>query len=1096
MTDERITVEGDMMWERAAASPADGTRSESLRALLDPSIAPLFWRSERAGTFSSWWRHVPFGHWLVLQARPRVLVELGTHAGVSYSAFCEAVLQSGLSTRCHAVDTWLGDAHSGSYGPEIFEEFRRYHDARFASFSTLLRCTFDEALGTLADNSIDLLHIDGLHTYEAASHDFLSWLPKLSDRAVVLFHDTNERHEDFGVWKLWAELARNYPSFEFLHGHGLGILAVGNRPPEAVARLCALSDPVEIASLRSRFAAAGERVALETELRLFERSTRQEIDAAHGELERTRAELEQARAEGQAVVEQVRAEAQAQVEQMRLEAERAAHTRQVAEVRAKRAEAEIEAAARAALLAKQRAKQAQVEAAAAAAETAAIESSTMWRATRPLRRVLESSPFIHRASRAVLRAGWRTATLPRRIRERRILQAQLRTLTASPLFDRDWYLAQNPDVAAAGLDPAEHYLKRGAAEGRSPGPGFDAVSYLAAYPDVAATGQDPLLHYLQCGKAEGRKTRHADPYSEWVKAYDTLSDTDRAAIRAHIDTLSTRPTISVVVPVYNTDENHLREMIESVREQIYPNWELCLADDGSREPRVRRVLEEFRGKDSRIKILYRPANGNISAASNSALEMATGEFVALLDHDDVLAPHALYMVAHAVNVHPDADVFYSDEDKLNAAGLRFDPYFKPEWNQELFYGQNFVNHLGVYRTASVRAVGGFRLGFEGSQDYDLALRVIAATNGPVVHIPHVLYHWRIYPGAGTHSLTEFDSAATAARRAIREHLESLGERATVTAAPVGNYHRVVYQGPDEWPKVSVIIPTRDHIDVLAECLTGLMEGTDYPNLEIIIADNESIETKTEAFFAELAQRGVRIVRSAGPFNFSRINNAAAREASGDVLLFLNNDVSVIERAWLKEMVVHAVKPGVGAVGARLLYPDDTVQHAGVVLGIGGVAGHVHCHVSRDEPGYFGRLKLTQEISCVTAACMAVPKAVFAKVGGFDEENLAVAFNDVDLCIRIREAGFRIIWTPYAELYHAESKSRGSDLSPTKIDRFHREGKYVQRRWARQIANDPFFSPNLSLETVGVDLAFPPRVERPWLSMMDSTSQTPNPRTDR
>ena len=327
-----------------------------------------------------------------------------------------------------------------------------------------------------------------------------------------------------------------------------------------------------------------------------------------------------------------------------------------------------------------------------------------------------------------------------------------------------------------------------------------------------------------------------------------------------------RPTISVVVPVYNTDENHLRQMIESVRQQIYPHWELCIADDGSTEPRVRRVLEEFR-HDSRIKILHRPSNGNISAASNSALDMATGDFAALLDHDDVLAPHALYMVAHAVNAYPDADVFYSDEDKLNAAGHRCNPYFKPDWNRELFYGQNLINHLGVYRTASVRAAGGFRLGFEGSQDYDLALRLIAATRGPVVHIPYILYHWRIFPGAATHSSTQFDSAAAAARRAIKEHLESLGERATVTAAPAGNYHRVVYGAPDEWPKVSVIVPTRDHVEVLADCLTGLLERTDYPDLEIMIADNESIEEKTNAFFREVAQRGVRIVRSPGPFNF-------------------------------------------------------------------------------------------------------------------------------------------------------------------------------------------------------------------------------------
>ena len=1088
MTREMITPEGDMMLNPATASEwdpvTDATRTDSLRALLDPSIAPLFWRSERAGTFSAWWRHVPFGQWLVLQTNPRVLVELGTHAGVSYSAFCEAVLQGSLATRCHAVDTWCGDEHSGTYGPEVYEEFRRYHDARFASFSTLLRCSFDEALGTLADKSVDLLHIDGLHTYEAVAHDFQSWLPKLSHSAVVLFHDTNERRDDFGVWRLWEELARKYPSFEFLHGHGLGVLAVGDRPPKPVAGLCALSDPVAIASLRRRFAAAGERLAVETELRLHEHDARQQIDAAAATAAQARAELDQARAE----FDQDRAGALAQLEQARAEAQRAMAARQVAEIRTQRAEAEIETAARSALLADQRAERAEAAAAAAAAQAAAVTGSTVWRGSRPLRRVLERSPTVRRTARRLLRAAWRTVTFRRRLRERRILARQLRAITTSPLFDREWYLAQYPDVAAAGLDPALHYLTRGGAERRLPGPSFDTGWYLDTYPDVAATGANPLLHYVEYGRAEGRQARYVDPYSQWVQEYDTLSDADRTAIRTHIETLAWHPRFSVLVPVYNTNEDHLREMIESVRQQIYPHWELCIADDGSTEPRVKRVLEDCRRDDPRIKVLYRPSNGHISAASNSALGMATGDFVALLDHDDVLAPHALYMVAHAANAHREADVFYSDEDKLNAEGSRTDPYFKPDWNQELFYGQNFVNHLGVYRTASVRAAGGFRLGFEGSQDYDLALRLVAATRGPVVHIPYVLYHWRIFPGAATHSSTEVVSATAAARRAIKEHLESLGERARVTGAAAGNYHRVVREEPDEWPKVSVIVPTRDHAEMLAECITGLLERTDYPDLEIMIADNESIEAKTEAFFTQVTERGVRVVPSPGPFNFSRINNAAAREATGDILLFLNNDVTVIDRAWLKEMIVHAARPGIGAVGARLLYPDGTIQHAGVVLGIGGVAGHIHCHAAADDAGYFGRLVLTQDISCVTAACMAVPKAVFAQVGGFDEENLAVAFNDVDLCIRIREAGYRIIWTPYAELYHAESKSRGSDLCPSKTGRFHREGGYVQRRWGRLLLEDPFFSPNLSLETVGIQPAFPPRVKRPWLSMVsDSTS---------
>ena len=578
--------------------------------------------------------------------------------------------------------------------------------------------------------------------------------------------------------------------------------------------------------------------------------------------------------------------------------------------------------------------------------------------------------------------------------------------------------------------------------------------------------------------AEGRDASPVDPYARWVREFDTLDDADRAAIRAHIARLARRPLISIVVPAYETDERYLREMLESVRQQIYPHWELCIADDASNKPHVREVLEEYRLLDPRIKVVYRRENGHISAASNSALQIASGEFVALLDHDDVLAPHALYMMAHAINEHPDADVLYSDEDKLDNTGRRCDPYFKPDWNPELFYCQNFINHLGVYRTSMVRAAGCFRMGFEGSQDYDLALRLTSATDGPIVHVPHVLYHWRKFEGSATFSTTQLDKATAAARRAIEEQLASLGEQVTVIEGE-GGYHRVIRQDPDRWPRVSVIVPTRDHVEVLAPCINGLLDGTDYPALEILIADNESSDPKTEGFLAEVAQRGVRVLRLPGPFNFSRINNAAAREAAGEILLFLNNDTSVIDRSWLKEMIRHAMRPGVGAVGARLLYPDGAVQHAGVVLGIGGVAGHVHFGASREDPGYFARLKLTQDISCVTAACMAMPKTVFEMVGGFDE-NLAVAFNDVDLCIRIREAGYRIIWTPHAELYHHESKSRGSDAVPSQESRFRRETNYVRGRWAKQLAADPFFNPNLSLDSIRPELAFPPRSRKPWL----------------
>ncbi|MGY4429471.1 GT2 family glycosyltransferase/SAM-dependent methyltransferase [Bradyrhizobium sp. F1.13.1] len=567
-------------------------------------------------------------------------------------------------------------------------------------------------------------------------------------------------------------------------------------------------------------------------------------------------------------------------------------------------------------------------------------------------------------------------------------------------------------------------------------------------------------------------------YLKWIEAYDRLQPGETSIIRAYISTLPAQPKVSIIVPLYNTPANVLEEMIASVRVQAYENWELCLADDASEESNIQAKLQCAATEDARIKLVFSKANGGISAASNAALELASGDYIALLDHDDVLAPHALATMVVAINQHPDSDIFYSDEDKLDAEGRRYGAYFKPDWNPELIYGQNFISHLGVYRTSLVRSVGGFRLGFEGSQDYDLTLRCVAATTSKIVHVPHILYHWRLHPGAQTFSSTQLARATSAARCAIKEHLEQLGEEVDVVDG-CASFHRVVRKPQTPWPRVSVIIPTRDHPDILAECLRGLVDCTDYPDLDIIVADNGSVEENTKRLLAKMSQRGVRVVDCAGPFNYPKINNRAIRHAKGEILLLLNNDVSMTEPQWLKEMVIYLLKQDVGAVGAKLFYPDGTVQHGGVVLGLGGVAGHLHLGAPHDSWGYFGWLGLARDVAGVTAACMAVRRSVFEQIGGFDEENLAIAFNDVDLCIRIREAGYRIIWTPYAQLTHHESKSRGLDNTEERRRRFEREVRYMRARWGDLLDHDPFWSSNLSLYSSEPIPAFPPRRTLPW-----------------
>lgn len=571
-----------------------------------------------------------------------------------------------------------------------------------------------------------------------------------------------------------------------------------------------------------------------------------------------------------------------------------------------------------------------------------------------------------------------------------------------------------------------------------------------------------------------------DSYAAWVAAFDTLSDGDREVIRRLSAQLPVQPLISVLMPCFNTPEAHLRAAIESVRRQLYPNWELCVADDGSSDPRVWRILTEYAERDDRIKVIHRTSTGRIAAASNTALELVSGEFVALLDHDDELEDHALYMVAREINADPHATVIYSDEDKLDAFGARYDPYFKSDWNPDLFRSQNMINHLGVYRTEAVRHAGGFRSEFDGAQDYDLALRVTEMVDNAchIRHIPHVLYHWRAVEGSTARSLDDKQYAVTAARRAVQEHLDRTRVDARCMPSDAAGYNRVVFALPSCRPLVSVIIPTRNGKGLLEKSIEAV-ETAGYKSIELVIVDNQSDDGETLEYLNALEGAGHKVLRYAKPFNYSAINNFAVERASGEVLVFLNNDIEAMDRMWLGELVGHVVRPEVGAVGAALYYSDDTLQHGGVLLGLGGIAGHLHLRLARNSPGYFGRAALVQDLSAVTGACLATRRDVFEQVGGFDEDHLAVAMNDIDWCLRVRAAGYLIVWTPYARLYHHESVSRGYDSTPEKAARFQRECAYMRERWGDSLDRDPYYNPNLSLEHGDFRLAWPPRTERPW-----------------
>ena len=563
-------------------------------------------------------------------------------------------------------------------------------------------------------------------------------------------------------------------------------------------------------------------------------------------------------------------------------------------------------------------------------------------------------------------------------------------------------------------------------------------------------------------------------YAEWIRRYDALTDNTRREMRTKIEAFHHKPLISVVMPTYNPPVDLLEQAIQSVCAQLYTNLELCIADDASSNPEVKALLQKYASQDARIKFVLRETNGHISAASNSALKLAAGEFIALLDHDDLLAEHALFWVVDAINGHPAAGLIYSDEDKINLDGTRHSPYFKCDWNYDLFLSHNMISHLGVYRAELVNQVGGFRVGYEGSQDHDLALRCIEKLSAAqIIHIPRVLYHWRVLPGGTAYRGDEKPYAAIAGAKAINDHLR----RCNIAGQAMheAGHYRVQYDIPSPEPLVSLIIPTRNGLHLLRQCVESILSKTSYTRYEILIVDNGSDDAATLDYLQALRQNPrVRVLRDDRPFNYSAINNAAVTQAQGSIIGLINNDIEVISPGWLNEMVSHAVRPEIGCVGARLWFPDGTLQHGGVILGLGGVAGHGHYRLQQGNPGYFGRAQVIQNFSAVTAACLLVRKNIYMQVGGLDEENLAIAFNDVDFCLRVGKLGYRNLWTPYAELYHHESATRGADDTPEKMALFQKEIKYMQTRWGAVLLTDAAYSPNLACDQWDFSLAWPPR----------------------
>jgi GT2 family glycosyltransferase len=575
-----------------------------------------------------------------------------------------------------------------------------------------------------------------------------------------------------------------------------------------------------------------------------------------------------------------------------------------------------------------------------------------------------------------------------------------------------------------------------------------------------------------------------EKYDLWVQGTDTIGDEDRAVIRAHVSGLPYRPLVSVVLLTRPTSAKTLSRSLKSISGQLYPNWEFCVALTSDVEPAWQEACrEEFAG-DPRIKLTHSKDDGTPAETINAALELTTGEYVTFLRAGDILPENSLYEIAVTLGASENIDVLYSDCDQITSAGQRVDPWFKPGWDPDLLLAENYLSDLSVYRRDLLEMIGFLRPGFDGAEFHDLALRATARTAPDrICHIPAVLYHRS--KGLDGPSVVSAEVAFSASRRAVQDHLDAAGfADARVELTPsIPNAIRVIWPVPEPEPLVSIVIPTRDQRDHLAQCVEGVLHRTSYKNIEVLIVDNSSTEPATLALFEALtkADPRVRILPHPGPFNHSAMNNAAAREAKGELLLLLNNDVDVINGAWLHELVSQAVRPDVGVVGGKLLYADGRVQHGGIVFSPNGFA-HVHRLADRYDPGYHNQLALARTLSAVTGACAMMRREVFFEVGGLDEVNLPSNFNDVDLCLRVGDYGFRIVWTPFAELFHSESASRGHNDSPAKRQKFMQDLQYMRKTWGS--LKDPFHNPNILYTWDYLEVPSPPRRQKPWYDFFE------------
>ena len=649
-------------------------------------------------------------------------------------------------------------------------------------------------------------------------------------------------------------------------------------------------------------------------------------------------------------------------------------------------------------------------------------------------------------------------------------------------FDANAYLRYNPDLKKKfgnDLRAAEfHYWNVGRIENRRCNfEDFDIRAYLALNPDLESVfGKDygaATDHYYKSGQFEERLTSFLEikgtrSYEKWIIHYDLQSPTRNFRYFNNIRNFTDKPLVSVVIPVWKPDLRLLKECVYSVFNQIYDNWELCIVDDCSNSRNVEAELEKFARQNVRVKYKLNTKHTHISSTLNDGIKMSSGSYICFLDQDDLLSYYALYQIVKAINDDHRLKWIYTDEDKISENGMRKSPHFKSDWNYDLLTSINYISHLSCIERKTLQKVGQFRVGYEGSQDWDLYLRLSdILKESEIHHIPKILYHWRIHSSSTSSHGVVKDYAISSAKKALSSHFKSQEAEVTLSNESLGDNRWHVSFVHSSKPRICLIVPTKDRLDVLEPCVDSILTKTEYPNFELLIIDNNSEEEKTRLYLNLLQDKRVMVYNDRKAFNHSRIMNDAVKRTQGDYVCFLNNDTEVISANWLCEMVGDAMRPEVGCVGAKLLYPNGEVQHAGVITGLRGVAGHVkNC-----DRGFI-RYDCKQNYSAITGACMLMKKTHFKKVNGFDEVHLPTHFNDVDLCLKLRKKGLNIVYNPKSVLYHHESASRGLPSDKENNEDFNKAVHFIRSKWKETLATDKYYNPNYSYEFEGFKLSFP------------------------